>query len=338
MNDVLPPENPVSTAETPARRQIEENLQRFARAAAGALSDNTARALKADTAIFTGWCAEQGREPLPASPETVTLFIDMMTLSRKPATVRRYVSSIARLHKAADLEDPTKGEIVRLALKRMGRVKGTRPEQVAGLTFEHRTKMIEAAGPLFRDLRDIALLTVAYDTLARRSELVALEVSDLGFAEDGSGTVLIRKSKTDAEGQGSLRYLAPDTVAILKQWLFEAGISDGKVFRSLQKGDYVRDSLEAGSVPRLFKAMAANADLSEDVVAKLSGHSTRVGAAQDMVAAGLEVTEVMQAGGWKSPVMVARYSEHLQARRGAAAKLAEKQGRTDGTNNETSQS
>ncbi len=46
-----------------------------------------------------------------------------------------------------------------------------------------------------------------------------------------------------------------------------------------------------------------------------------------MVAAGLEVTEVMQAGGWKTPTMVARYSEHLQARRGAGAKLAEKQGR-----------
>ena len=55
-------------------------------------------------------------------------------------------------------------------------------------------------------------------------------------------------------------------------------------------------------------------------------HGVR-GTAQDMVAAGLEVTEVMQAGGWKTPVMVARYSEHLQARRGAAAKLAEKQGR-----------
>ncbi len=102
MNNVLPPEKTVPAVETPARRQIEENLQRFARVAAGALSDNTARALKADTAIFTGWCAEQGREPLPASPETVTLFIDMMTLSRKPATVRRYVSSIARLHKAAE--------------------------------------------------------------------------------------------------------------------------------------------------------------------------------------------------------------------------------------------
>ncbi len=327
MSEILPPLPIAQSSEAQARQQIEDNLRKFARAVAGPLSDNTARALKADTAIFTGWCAEQGREPLPASPESVTLFIDMMTLRRKPATVRRYVSSIARLHKAADLPDPTKSETVRLALERMGRVKSARQEQVAGLTFEHRTKMIEAAGPLFRDLRDITLLSVAYDTLARRSELVALEVSDLTFAEDGSGTLLIRRSKTGAEGQGSLRYLAPDTVTTLKQWLFEAAIGEGKIFRSVRMGDNLREALDAGSIPRIFKQMAAKAGLPGEIVAKLSGHSTRVGAAQDMVAAGLEVTEVMQAGGWKSPVMVARYSGHMLARRGAAAKLAEKQGR-----------
>ena len=56
--------------------------------------------------------------------------------------------------------------------------------------------------------------------------------------------------------------------------------------------------------------------------AEISGHSCRVGGAQDMVAAGLELSEIMQAGGWRTPTMVARYSEKQIARRGAAAKLA----------------
>ena len=43
--------------------------------------------------------------------------------------------------------------------------------------------------------------------------------------------------------------------------------------------------------------------------------------------AGLDVAEVMQAGGRKTPTMVARYTEHLQARRGAMSKLAAKQDR-----------
>ncbi len=53
-----------------------------------------------------------------------------------------------------------------------------------------------------------------------------------------------------------------------------------------------------------------------------SGHPMRVGAAQDMLAAGLEFDEVMQAGNWKSVAMVARYGERLLARRGGARKLA----------------
>ena len=59
-----------------------------------------------------------------------------------------------------------------------------------------------------------------------------------------------------------------------------------------------------------------------------SGHSVRIGVAQDMVSAGFSLPEIMLSGGWKSPEMVSRYSEHLQVRKGAAAKLAAKQNRT----------
>ena len=45
-----------------------------------------------------------------------------------------------------------------------------------------------------------------------------------------------------------------------------------------------------------------------------------------MLAAGLELGEVMQAGSWKSIAMVARYGERLLARRGAQAGCATKQG------------
>jgi hypothetical protein len=38
--------------------------------------------------------------------------------------------------------------------------------------------------------------------LARRGELVALEVQDIDFHPDGTGQALIRRGKTDAEGQG----------------------------------------------------------------------------------------------------------------------------------------
>ena len=80
-------------------------------------------------------------------------------------------------------------------------------------------------------------------------------------------------------------------------------------------------------VPRIFKAMAREAGLPEAVAGGLSGHSARVGAAQDMVAAGIELPAILHAGRWKSTAMVNRYGERLLARRSGAAQLARMQKR-----------
>jgi integrase len=50
--------------------------------------------------------------------------------------------------------------------------------------------------------RERALLCVGYETLTRRSELVALQIRDIDFHPDGTGLALIRRGKTDAEGRG----------------------------------------------------------------------------------------------------------------------------------------
>jgi hypothetical protein len=54
------------------------------------------------------------------------------------------------------------------------------------------------------------LLLVMRDLLARRSEAVALTVEQLAFAEDGSATALIARSKTDQEGAGAVRWLSQE--------------------------------------------------------------------------------------------------------------------------------
>lgn len=107
-----------------------------------------------------------------------------------------------------------------------------------------------------------------------------------------------------------------------------AGGADGALFRSVGKAGAVGGPLDPGDVARVFKAMAASAGISPELVAAISGHSSRVGAAQDQVRHGVELPAVMQAGGWTSPAMVARYSAKLEARRGGAAKLALLQNRT----------
>ena len=183
-------------------------------------------------------------------------------------------------------------------------------------------RLLAAVPNTLLGLRNRALLAVAYDTLARRSELVALLVEDIEAGADGAATILIRRSKVDQEGMGDIRYLAPDTLRHLRAWLAGAGVTSGPIFRGVAKGGRVAGALSAAAVAEIFKAMATAAGVSVADAARISGHSSRVGAAQDMARHGLELPSIMQAGGWRTATMVARYTARLDARRSGAAKLA----------------
>jgi site-specific recombinase XerD len=307
---------------------VQDALARYQEHARGAFAANTERAIRSDTAIFAEWCGGQDRTSLPAAPETIAAFVDAKGTERAPATVRRYVASIGHMHRAAEAGDPTKSEVVRLALKRLSRSKGTRQKQAHGLTYDLRARMLDAADAgTVKGLRDRALLATAYDTLMRRAEVVALERHHVEFADDGSGTALVVRSKADQEGKGQLRYLAPDTVEMLQAWIDVAAITEGAVFRSVRKNSKVNGPLAAGEVSSIYKAMACAAGIKPGVIMNLSGHSTRIGAAQDLVGAGVDIAQVMRDGGWKSPEMIARYTEKQAVRAGGMAKLAAVQNR-----------
>ena len=292
-----------------------------AAAANGSLSPNTERALRSDWRRFADWCANRGACALPATPQTVSAFVDDMARSRAPATVRRYVASIAATHRALGIEDTPRGEPVRQALRRMHRKRGRRQAQAQGLNWTFVKRMLGAGSDSPIEARNRALLAVAYDTLLRRSELVSLLVEDVIVERDGSATVLVRRTKTDTEGFGAQLWVAPDSVALLKTWLEHAGVDAGAIFRSLRNG-VVRGQLGPGEVPRIFKQMADAAGLPPGVVSDISGHSTRVGAAQDMVAEGFGMGTILQAGRWTTQESVMRYAERLLARKSGAAQLA----------------
>ena len=245
-----------------------------------------------------------------------------------PATVRRYVASIAAAHGAMGRDrSATNSPADRLALQRMHRAKGRRQAQALGLTWPLRQRLLAAAGDRLIDLRNRALLAVAYDTMLRRSELAALKASDLVEEANGAATLLVRRGKTDPDGSGAVVYAARDTMRIVRAWVSRGRIADGFLFRSLSRTDKLGESLDPSQIPRIFKAMARAAGLPEDVAAGLSGHSARVGATQDMIASGIELAAILQAGRWKTTAMVNRYGERLMARRSGAAQLAKLQRR-----------
>ena len=316
-----------ATRTTMARSQTGDRLAACLKDFAGALSANTVRALRADLEGFAAWCIERGHSPLPARASTVAAYVDAMAAVRAPATVRRYLFSIAAGHKAAGERSPLEHAAVKRALQRMRRRNGVRQTQVKGLTWELRQRLTEAAGGRPIDARNRAMLAVAYDAMLRRSELVALQVVDVTIDRGGWASLVVRRAKTDPEGGGSILYLHRDTVQLVREWLGASGIAAGPLFRSMRKDGAVGGSLDESQVPRIYRAMAARAGLPARMVRRLSGHSPRVGAAQDMIASGIGIPAIMQAGRWKSAAMVHRYGARLLAKRNGAAQLARLQKR-----------
>src|SRR5450631_4481028 len=220
---------PVQPAKSPLER-----LREWQGMAEGAYSANTLRAQKADGAIFQVFCEGRGESFLPANPTTIRAFIENeVTAGKKPATVRRYIATIGRAHIGAGLLNPCSSEAVRLALKKMGRETSARQAQARALNWSEIKEFIGIAGKGLRADRERALLCVAYETLARRSEIVALDMRDIVFWPNGTGLALIRRGKADAEGQGRVAYLSRETVKWLKIWLAHAKINEGSIFRRL---------------------------------------------------------------------------------------------------------
>jgi integrase len=296
--------------------------------AQGAYSPNTLRAQKADGAIFQAFCERREESYLPADPKTIRAFIDDRTKAgKKPATIKRYVATIGRVHIAAGLLNPCSSEAVRLGLKTMGRETSARQDQAHPLCWTDIKEFIESAGVGLRADRERAMLCVAYETLARRGELVALEVRDIDFRPDGTGQALIRRGKTDPQGQGRAAYLSRETCHRLKAWLENAMISEGAVFRRLIGQNKVGGTLNPGSIAPIFKRVAQWIGMPARIVGRVSGHSTRIGATQDLTSLDIDLAAITQAGGWKSTRMPLQYAEKINASRSAMSRAANATGR-----------
>ena len=319
---------PTPTPPQPVLKGPLAELLKWQALAEGAYSPNTLRAQKADGAIFQAFCEGRGESYLPTDPMVIRAFIEhSLKAGKKPATIKRYVATIARVHIAAGLLNPCSSEAVRLGLKKMGRTTSARQDQAYPLGWKDIKEFIDSAGEGLRADRERAMLCVAYETLARRGELVVLEVRDIDFHPDGTGQALIRRGKTDAEGKGRVAYLSRETVRWLKVWLEHATISEGAVFRRLIGRVHVGGPLNPGSIAPVFKRVAQWIGMPERVVHRVSGHSTRVGATQDLAALDIDLAAITQAGGWKSTRMPLQYAENINAARSGMSRAAAASGR-----------
>ena len=296
-------------------------------------SANTRRAYNQAWRRFEAWAKDRGRgHPLPASPELVAAFLaELAEEGKSVATLRLTKSALAAVHRSTGYQDPTDNEGVRKVMAGIARVNG-RPQRqakpltetalaavkaTAGIPRRHQGRAVRAENAWAARRRgqvDVALLSVLRDGLLRRSEAAALRWGDVDVQDDGSARIHVRRSKTDPEGEGAVLYIGPDAAAALVAIMPEG-------FAVVDPSTPVF-GLSESQIGRRVNAAAKAAGLGDG----FTGHSGRVGMAQDLAAAGVELPALMNAGRWKSPKMPARYTEGQAAGRGAVARYYQGRG------------
>jgi site-specific recombinase XerD len=279
----------------------------------GAYAPNTLRAYKSDMLEFISFCNKTGACALPALPSVVATFL-MQTIGQgiKSSTVRRKVSSISAIHRLSCHDDPTKHPEVKITQRKIFRQLGTRFDQAYPVTRTVLEKLLSVCTNDLHGLRDKALLLVAYDSMRRRSELVSFRIEDIQWLSGNGASILLRKSKTDQHGSGKWIHLRAETANAIESWISAANINSGHVFRGIRGVADISNSLCESRVARIYKTLARRTGLSEQIIQGISGHSMRVGGAQDLLSCGASLPQIMVKGGWGKTDTVMRYVDRIR--------------------------
>lgn len=327
---------------------------------------------------------------LPAHYQNVIDFIDAHVGFIAPATLKRIVSTISKIHKVAMLADPTAHERVKLSMKRIGNGLSkkqkyfgcphhnledrnqARPMRIYllekvrnhekwqfgelkpthDLTEPEAKKLRLAQKDRLIILRNLGILYIAYDALLRSEDVAHIELHQIRFDDKGAGCLKLLKSKANQKGEPSYHFLAKDTCDFLKLWIKVANIETGPLFAQvsrwgkigIDKHSQLQKGLTERSVLDVFYKASLDIGIGEHVktivvdkngkekpswkhVNCFSSHSARIGCLLDLRQNKTPMIEMMQAGRWKSELMILNYTKQYDIYEGGTANLTMVQGR-----------
>jgi integrase len=324
---LLPAEN--NLPRLPVDDPLYDEAQAANRFIQAAKSPATLRAYASDWRHFAAWCREKGVAPLPATPDTVALYLSGLAEPgegkppRKASTITRRLTAISAVHKRAGHLSPASLQYAQVAetLQGIRRTLGTAPTMKKPLTLNRIVKVLHTLEGPIAAARDKALLLLGFAGGMRRSELAALRVEHLSAHRKGY-TLRIPRSKTDPEGKGrevEIPLGAHDQtcpVLALENWLKVAGIQDGFVLRRVSLYGTVGEALDKDSIGRIVKRLVKRARLGNPDA--YGGHSLRAGFVTEASGNGATDRQIMRQTGHKSRAMIDRYSREEQKDRQAA--------------------
>jgi integrase len=282
--------------------------------ASDARASQTLRAYARDWRAFVAWCAGKGIASLPSTPAAVAVYLATLAdAGKRVPTIDRALAAIAHAHRSSGHEWRKGAPAITEVLSGIRRRIGVAQRKMTPIVDADLRALVGSLSTHAIGVRDRALITLGWFGAFRRSEIVALTVSDVTFTHEGL-IVALRRSKTDQEGRGLEKGIpyAGDAalcpVRALRAWLDIAQISDGALFRSVNRGGAVGvKGLSDKAVSRIVKRAATAAGLDAK---KFAGHSLRAGFATAAAMKGKSLDAIMRQTGHRSERVARGYIRH----------------------------
>ncbi|MBD8689548.1 MULTISPECIES: tyrosine-type recombinase/integrase [unclassified Rhizobium] len=249
-----------------------------------------------------------------------------------PATVRRRLANWSTLTKWRGLDgaftSPALKSAIRLAIRAAPRQRLRKSAKA--VTGDVLSKLLATcAGDGLRDLRDRAILMVAFASGGRRrSEIAGLRAEQLTVEPpiempDGpplpSLAIHLGRTKTTSGEQDDVVYLTGRPVEALYAWISAAKIDRGSVFRGIGRwGTVSRRALDPQSVNAILKQRAEMAGLES---AEFSAHGLRSGYLTEAANRGIPLPEAMEQSRHRSVQQASSYYNNATRRSGRAARM-----------------
>lgn len=252
---------------------------------------------------------------LPASPNDLVKFLNILAKDLKPTTIKCYLKAIKYWHKINNFIDPTDDGRVKQFYAGIRKTYGEPLKKAKPITLEDLIKIDKFLSDRddFNSVRNKALFLIGFFAALRRSELVNIRFEHLTFSNKGL-QILIPRSKTDQDGNGQvvtlpfMNSLCP--VLALKAWLKKSKIKEGFIWPSVNVNGILGSERNIGGdmIYYLIKQIAIDCNLEHPEM--YSGHSLRRGFATEASKKGVGVESLMKHGRWESVQTVMGYIEH----------------------------
>ena len=261
------------------------------------VSDNTLKAYEHATRKLGAWL--EGRALSDASLAEYVRFLHEE--GKSPATINLVLSAVkwmAEYH-GIDAVAGAATERAASAVRKKGKGRGRR--RADGLTWSEVERMCAAAesADTAAGMRDAAMISLMSDCLLRISEVVAVDVEDVG--EEG---LRMASGERGQEERGATLYICDSTRRLIERYRRRTNVDSGALFRRIRFQNHVtEDRLGVKGAREAIRRWTAAAG----VEGLISGHSPRAGSAVSLAEAGASVREVQRAGRWRDATMPARY-------------------------------